>query len=182
MGQPKINVSLVIRKFQISDKQFPPIANKQRFIDSNVIDCYTVTHVDEWKDKRILYMPTDTGNKAIKTFASQRKSPSSDMYKITTPLEEQLLMPYIYHGHSVLLVANIKEETLTLLDPYEIANDKNKVLAAFYAYTFFYKSYRFGRKVTDPFLIQLILFLRVHYRKREDTYLRIFFILQFFEK
>ena len=45
--------------------------------------------------------------------------------------------------------------------------------------TFFYKS---NRELTDPFLIELILFIRVHYRKREDTYLRIFFILQFFEK
>ena len=45
--------------------------------------------------------------------------------------------------------------------------------------TFFYKS---NRELTDPFLIELIIFLWVLYRKREDTYLRIFFILQFFEK
>ena len=131
---PKINIPLVVREFQISAKQFSLIANKYRFVDSNAIDCYTATHMDEWKDRRISYLPTDVGNKAIGSFTSQGKSPSSDMYKITTPLKENLLMSYIYHGHSALLVVNIKEETSILLDPYETSNVKDRVFKAFYAY------------------------------------------------
>ena len=72
--KPKTNVPLEVREFQISAKQFSPNANKHSFVDSNAIDCYTATQIDGWKDKRISYMPTDIGNKAVSTFASQRKS------------------------------------------------------------------------------------------------------------
>ena len=56
------------------------------------------------------------------------------MYKITTPLKDRLMMPYRYHGHSWLFLADIEEETLTLLDLYENSCDKPRVFKAFYEY------------------------------------------------
>ena len=107
VGKYKMSPNGLVNSIQhyitsIAAKQFAPIANENRFIDSSIIDCYTVTHIHEFKNKGITYMPTDIANKAIGSFASQRKCSKSDMYKKSTPLKEKLLMANMYHGHSCL--------------------------------------------------------------------------------
>ena len=130
--KPKTNFPLVIKEFQMAAKQFTPIASPHRWIDSIIIDCFTATNMDDWKDKNISYMPTDIANKAIGTFASQRKSSTSDVYKIIVPLKDKLLIPYMFQGHCALFLVNVKEGTTTLLDPYEAAFDKARVHQAFH--------------------------------------------------
>ena len=132
--KPKINVPLVLKEFQMAAKQFYPIANTRRWIDSIIIGCFIATHMDEWVDKNISYMPTDIANKAIGTFAAEKKRSNSDIYKIFSPLNDVLLMPYVFEGHCALLIVNIKEETLTVMDPYEVSCDQERVVTALHTY------------------------------------------------
>ena len=122
--KPKTNFLIVITEFQMAAKQF----------DSIIINSFTATNMDDWKDKKISYMPTDIANKAIGTFASERKSSTSDVYKRRVPLKDKLLIPYMFQGYCALFLVNVKEVITTLLDPCEAAFDKARVHEAFYTY------------------------------------------------
>ena len=104
------------------------------WVDSLIIDCYTVTHMDKWKDENISYIPADFAHNAIGNFASKRKGTASDIFRIKTPLKDKLLIPYVFEGHCSLLFVNIIEGTVAIMDPFNNAGDTDRVCQAFLDY------------------------------------------------
>ena len=132
--ESKTNVSLSHSEFQMTAKEFYTVVNTYMWVDSLIIDCYTVTHMDEWKNENISYMPTDIANKAIGNFASKRKGTASEIFRIKTPLKDKLLIPYVFEGHCSLLFVNINEGTVAIMDPLKNSGDKGRVFEAFTEY------------------------------------------------
>ncbi|XP_043470929.1 uncharacterized protein LOC122504094 [Leptopilina heterotoma] len=132
--EPNTNITLVLKEFQMSAKQFSPVVRKLQWIDSTIVDCFTTTHMNSWTNKEVTYMPTDIANKAIGSYATVRKSPLSELYTIKTPINKILLMPYMFDGHCSLLCVDTRNYIYTLLDPYENSIDEGRAIKEFKNY------------------------------------------------
>ena len=60
------------------------------WVDSLVIDCYTVTRMDKWKDENISYMPTDIAYKAIGNFAAKIKGTEIGNFQNPNPAQRKI--------------------------------------------------------------------------------------------
>lgn len=89
----KINHPLIQKQFQISARHFSGVVSTNGWVDGQVIDAYTVTHMDEL-EANVTYLPTDIGCSAIGNFWEKRIHSSSKIYNISTSLKGKLLIPY----------------------------------------------------------------------------------------
>ena len=128
------DVALLHSEFQMSAKEFYTVVHSNMWVDSLVIDCYTVTRIDKWKDGNISYMPTDIANKSIGNFAAKRKGTQSEIFKMQTSLKDTLLIPYVFEGHFSLLLVNSIESTVAILDPFKNSVHEDRVMQTFLDY------------------------------------------------
>ena len=84
------DVALLHSEFQMSAEEFHMVVDTNMWVALLVIDCYTVTHMDKWKDENISYMPTDIANKAIGNFAAKRKGTKIGIFQNPNPAQRQI--------------------------------------------------------------------------------------------
>ena len=115
----------------MSAKEFYTVVHTYMWVDSLVINFYTVTHMDKSKDESMSYMPTDIANNAIGNFSAKRKGTASEIFKYQISLKDKLLIFYVFEEHCYLLLVNIVESTVPILDPFKNSVDENRIMKAF---------------------------------------------------
>lgn len=126
------NFPLLFSPTKLSVQEFNGLAHVNRCIDGQIIDAYTITHIDTWQ--KVTYLPTDIGYTVLGTYWNKRRNSTARVLNIKDELCYTTLMPYMFDAHWRLLVIDKVNENLITTDPYQDDSDSERVMKSFLKY------------------------------------------------
>lgn len=126
------NFPLLFSPTKLSVQEFNGLAHVNRCIDGQIIDAYTITHIDTWQ--KVTYLPTDIGYTILGTYWNKRRNSTARVLNIKDELCDTTLMPYMFDAHWRLLVIDKVNENLITMDPYRDDSNSERVMKSFLKY------------------------------------------------
>lgn len=118
---------LTRESFDLSAKELIT-AFGNRWFNGLVIDAYVISCINNWEN--VCYIPTDDTISIIGNFAAQGLKNSKLLF-LEKPLENIIIMVYLYNYHWRMFKINSKSALLTVFDPYGDSSDEKRVVKAF---------------------------------------------------
>ncbi|KAK0070744.1 hypothetical protein PV325_014142, partial [Microctonus aethiopoides] len=118
------NFPLLFSPTKLSVQEFNGLAHVNRCIDGQIIDAYTITHIDTWQ--KVTYLPTDIGYTVLGTYWNKRRNSTARVLNIKDELYDTTLMPYMFDAHWRLLVIDKINENFITMDPYQDDSDSER--------------------------------------------------------
>lgn len=118
------------REIHLTCRHFSTIVQEKGWVNGLIIDAYNTVSYSNW-DNEITFFTTDDTHIIIGDYNGKRRLNSFAIYDLRTMLKNVLIFPYVMNFHWRVLIANIKERSLTLLDPYADASDLERACDEF---------------------------------------------------